>query len=263
MEAKQIRFDDGAAYEDFMGKWSQLAGDTFLRWLAPPDRWRWVDVGCGNGEFTEMLLDRCSAAQVEGIDPSPEQLAFARARLATRPVRFQVGDATALPYRDGEFDAAVMALVIFFVPDPAKAVAEMARVVRPGGSVSSYAWDILGGGFPFAALQEEMAALGPTPLWPPSVEASRMETQRELWSDAGLVSVETREISVERTFADFDTFWKIAQTGPRLASAIAGMSPGDRNLLQDRLRARLAADAQGRISYSARANAVKGEVARK
>jgi SAM-dependent methyltransferase len=260
MEAKPIRFDDGAAYEDFMGKWSQLAGATFLRWLAPPERWRWVDVGCGNGAFTEMLLERCSAVRVEGIDPSPEQLAFARARLAAHPVRFQVGDAMALPYGDAEFDAAVMALVIFFVPEPARAVAEMARVVRPGGSVSSYAWDILGGGFPFAVLQEEMTALGPTPLWPPSVEASRIETLRELWSNAGLAGIETRAIAVERTFADFDTFWKIAQTGPRLAPAIAGMSPGDRNLLQDRLRARLASDAQGRITCSASANAIKGQV---
>ena len=263
MPEPQIRFDDGAAYELFMGKWSQLAGDTFLRWLAPPDRWRWVDVGCGNGAFTEMLLERCSAAQVEGIDPSAEQLAFAHARLAGRPVRFQVGDAMALPYGDAGFDAAVMALVIFFVPDPAKAVAEMARVVRPGGSVSSYAWDILGGGFPFNVLQEEMAALGPAPIWPPSVEASRMETLRALWSDAGLVRIETLEISVERTFDDFDMFWKIAQTGPRLLPRIAAMSPAERQQLQDRLRARLVPDASGRITCSARANAIKGEVAQK
>jgi SAM-dependent methyltransferase len=263
MQQPQIRFDDGAAYEEFMGKWSRLAGDTFLRWLAPPDRRCWVDVGCGNGAFTEMLVDRCAATQVEGIDPSAEQLAFARERLATRPVRFQVGDAMALPYVSAGFDAAVMALVIFFVPDPAKAVAEMARVVRPGGSVSSYAWDILGGGFPFHVLQEEMSALGPAPIWPPSVEASRMETLRALWSEAGLVRIETLEISVERTFDDFDMFWRIAQTGPRLLPRIAAMSPAERQQLQDRLRARLVPDASGRITCSARANAIRGEVAQK
>jgi len=263
MPAPPIRFDDGAAYEEFMGKWSQLAGDTFLRWLAPPDRWRWADVGCGNGAFTEMLVGRCAPAQVEGIDPSEEQLDFARARLANRPARFQAGDAMALPYADAEFDAAVMALVIFFVPDPALAVAEMVRVVRPGGSVSSYAWDILGGGFPFNMLQEEMMALGLAPLWPPSVEASRMETLRTLWSGAGLVRIETLEIGVERTFDDFDTFWKIARTGPRLMPRIAAMAPAERQQLQERLRARLVPDASGRITCSARANAIKGEVAQK
>lgn len=260
MEAPQIRFDDGAAYEEFMGKWSQLAGDIFLRWLDPATGWRWVDVGCGNGAFTEMLVERFAPVAVQGIDPSAEQIAYARERLAIGSVRFDVGDAMALPYADAAFDAAVMALVIFFVPDPAKAVAEMARVVRPGGSVSSYAWDILGGGFPFAMLQEEMAALGPPPLWPPSVEASRIETMRALWAGAGLVQIETREIAVTRTFADFDSFWKIAQTGPRLAPRLAATAPGDLKLLKDRLRARVTPDAAGRITYGARANAIKGQV---
>lgn len=261
MEPHQIRFDDGAAYEEFMGKWSQLAGEVFLRWLDPSPGLQWVDVGCGNGAFTEMLVQRCAPVQVQGIDPSAEQLAFARHRLANAAAQFDLGDAMALPYGESTFDAAVMALVIFFVPDPAKSVAEMARVVRPGGSVSSYAWDILGGGFPFNALQEEMAALGTPPLWPPSSEASRIDTMRALWTGAGLVSVDTREISVQRTFADFDSFWKIAQSGPRLAPRFAAMPPDELERLKDRMRVRLAPDADGRITCSASANAVKGRVA--
>ncbi len=260
MEAPQIRFEDGAAYEDFMGKWSQLAGDTFLRWLDPAPAWRWVDVGCGNGAFTEMLVERCAPVAVQGIDPSLEQIEFARERLGGGSARFDVGDAMALPYADASFDAAVMALVIFFVPDPAKSVAEMARVVRPGGSVSAYAWDILGGGFPYAALQEEMARLATTPLWPPSVEASRMATMRALWAGAGLTQIETDEIGIVRTFPNFDSFWKIAQTGPRLAAGLAAMPPRDLRMLRDRLRARLTPDATGRITYGARANAIKGRV---
>jgi len=260
MEEPLIRFDDGAAYEDYMGQWSRLAGDTFLQWLAPSAGWRWVDVGCGNGAFTELLVRRCSPVQVQGIDPSEEQIHFARARLAADPVQFRIGDAMALPYADGAFDAAVMALVIFFVPDPAKGIAEMTRVVRPGGSVSAYAWDILGGGFPFAAVQDELQALGSPPLWPPSVEAASIDALQALWRGAGLEQIETREISVRRTFADFDSFWAIAQTGPRIAPRIAKMAPADVQLLRERLQARLIPDADGRISYAARANAVKGWV---
>jgi len=256
----RIRFDDGAAYEEFMGKWSRVAGDAFLRWLDPAAGWRWLDVGCGNGAFTEMLVERFAPVAVNGIDPSAEQIAYARQRLASDSVRFEVGDAMALPYGDAAFDAAVMALVIFFVPDAAKSVAEMARVVRPGGSVSTYAWDILGGGFPYQILQDEMAKLAATPLWPPSVEASRMATLRALWAGAGLTDIETHEITVERTFADFGAFWKIAQTGPRLAPSIAAMPAGDRQLLSDRLRSRLAEDEGGRITCRARANAIKGRV---
>src|SRR4051812_30481386 len=136
----QIRFDDGAAYERYMGKWSQLAGETFLDWLAPAAGLRWLDVGCGNGAFTEMLVERCAPLSVHGIDPSEAQLAYARSRAASRVAQFQPGDAMALPFPDNAFDAAVMPLVIFFVPEPARGVAEMARVVSPGGLVAAYAW---------------------------------------------------------------------------------------------------------------------------
>ena len=260
MPPEPIRFNDGAAYEEFMGNWSRLAGDAFLRWLDPAPGWRWVDVGCGNGAFTEMLVERCAPSAVQGIDPSAEQIAFARERLAGRrgALRRRRRDGAAVRRR--AFDAAVMALVIFFVPDPAKSVAEMARVVAPGGSVSAYSWDILGGGFPYAALQEEMARLASPPLWPPSVEAARIETIAQALGRCRAHRIETREIVVERTFADFESYWRIAQTGPRLAASIAAMASADRQTLSDRLRARLAADAQGRITLGARANAIKGRV---
>ncbi len=258
MAGEQIRFDDGAAYEDFMGKWSLLAGNAFLDWLSPAAGLRWVDVGCGNGAFTELLAERCAAREIQGIDPSDEQLAFARSRLANAPAQFRRGDAMALPYADGAFDAAVMALVIFFVPDPAKGIAEMVRVIRPGGGVCAYAWDILGGGFPYFALQDEMARLGQPPLWPPSVEAANLDALQSSWMAAGLVDVETHELVVERTFADFDTLWSVARRGPVIGPRLSDMPGGGGELLKERLRARLKADADGRITYSARANAVRG-----
>ena len=218
-------------------------------------------MGCGNGAFTELLFERCAPLHVSGIDPSPAQLDFARTRLTGASASFHVGDAMALPLPDAAFDAAVMALVIFFVPEPARGVAEMARVVRPGGSVSAYAWDILGGGFPFAALQEEMAALGSPAVWPPSVEAARLDAMQALWTNAGLVDIETCEIPVQRSFTDFETWWRIAQTGPRVAPRIAAMTDADVAILKDRLRVRLPVGGDGRITYGASANAIKGRVA--
>src|SRR5882672_7389748 len=120
MAEHQIRFDDGAAYERMMGAWSRLAGEIFLDWIAPRPGLRWVDVGCGNGAFTELVVERCAPAEVHGIDPSEGQLKYARARPGTRMAEFRQGDAMALPFPDNLFDLAVMALVIFFVPDPAK-----------------------------------------------------------------------------------------------------------------------------------------------
>ena len=256
----QIRFDDGAAYERYMGEWSRLAGETFLDWLDPKPGLRWLDVGCGNGAFTEMLVGRCAPASVHGVDPSEGQLAYARTRPASRVAHVHPGDAMALPFPDDAFDAAVMPLVIFFVPDPAKGVAEMARVVSAGGAVAAYAWDMEGGGFPYEALHAEVRGMGVEVPTPPSPGASRIDAMRDLWSGAGLDSVETREITVRRTFNDFDDYWATVLGGPSVGPKLAAMASEDIALLKGRMRARLPADAAGRITCSAQANAVKGRV---
>jgi ubiquinone/menaquinone biosynthesis C-methylase UbiE len=259
MATNEIRFTDGAAYERMMGKWSQLAGARFLDWLAPPAGLRWIDIGCGNGAFTELLLERCAPTMITGVDPSEAQLEFARTRTAAKIANFQIGDAMALTFPDKSFDAAVMALVIFFVPDPVKGVSEMVRVVRPGGLVATYAWDNTRGGVPVEAIWDEMRALGVPPPQPPSERASRMEVLRELWAGAGIEAIETKEIVVERTFETFEEFWTIS-TGVSIGQKVAEMNPADRDLLRERVKARLPSDALGRISYSARANAIKGHL---
>ena len=176
MAEDQIRFDDGAAYERMMGNWSQRAGGTFLDWLEASPGLKWIDVGCGNGAFTELLIERCAPVEVEGIDPSEGQLAFARIRPAARIAKFSRGDAMALPFPANTFDAATMALVIYFTPEPMKGVIEMARVVRSGGMVAAYAWDMFGGGFPLEPIRIEMrarAASGQTVVLPSRLMNSR------------------------------------------------------------------------------------------
>jgi ubiquinone/menaquinone biosynthesis C-methylase UbiE len=258
MAERQIRFEDGAAYERMMGAWSRLAGDIFLDWLAPPQGLRWIDIGCGSGAFSQLLTERCAPAEVQGIDPSEAQLAFARTRPAARLAEFRQGDAMALPFPENSFDAAVMALVIFFVPDPAKGVAEMVRVAAPGGTVAAYVWDFEGGGTPNEPITAEMREMGLTPLRPPSFGASRMEALRELWTAAGVEAIETREITVARTFADFDEFWITNLAAPSVGPTIAAMPLGDAETLKARVQARLPPDAAGHVTYAARANAIKG-----
>ena len=262
MAEQQIRFDDGAAYERMMGVWSRFAGGIFLDWLALPKGLRCVDVGCGNGAFTELLIERCAPVEVQGIDPSAAQLDFARTRPAGRLAQFQQGDAMALPFPDNRFDAAFMALVIFFVPEPAKGIAEMARVVRPGGTVAAYAWDMLGGGFPMEPIFSELRELGHEPLRPPRPEASGMQAMRELWTGAGLQEVETRKITVQRSFANFDEFWATSTGSGSIKPTLAALPAGVLETLKSRVRPKLPADAAGRITYGAFANAVKGRVAK-
>lgn len=260
MAEQHIRFDDGAAYERMMGQWSRIAGNVFLDWLDLDSRLRWVDVGCGNGAFTELLVERCDPTGVEGLDPSPEQIAFAQQRPCASLARFRQGDAMNMPYANDDFDAAIMALVIFFVPEPAKGVAEMCRVVKPGGVVAAYAWNVLAGMSPGGEFRDELAELGISTPLPPSAEASRLDTMETLWREAGLVDVATREISVERTFADFDDAWEITTLVPSLAPTIAAMEPSKVEVLKQRLAARLTPHADGTVTCSASANAVKGRV---
>jgi SAM-dependent methyltransferase len=260
MAEHQIRFVDGAAYERMMGAWSRIAGEVFLDWLAPAVGLRWLDVGCGSGAFTELVSQRCAPSSVDGIDPAEPQLAYARTRSGTSGARFRQGDAMALPFPDDSFDAATMALVIFFVPEPAKGVAEMARVVAPGGIVAAYAWDMLGGGFPLAALRDSVAAMGITPPAPPSAAASKIEALRGLWTGAGLEAVETRAVDAPRTFADFDEFWATARLGVSMTSVLASMSEADVARVKEQVRGKLPPSPDGRVTIGARANAVKGRV---
>lgn len=262
MTDQSIRFDDGATYEQMMGIWSRLAGDIFLDWLKPVPGLHWLDVGCGNGAFTERLVERHAPAGIEGVDPSDGQLAYARSRHKAGIAHFTNAGAMELPFSTDSFDAAVMALVIFFVPDPTKGVSEMCRVVRLGGSISAYAWDVLDGGLPHQDIRDELREMGhPVPL-PPSVEASRIDNLHRLWADAGLEAVQTRTIEVQRIFADFDEYWRISLLGPGASQTIKTMTPADLTLLKERLRSKMRPGAAGRITCSARANAVKGRVPR-
>ena len=254
-------FTDGKAYERLMGRWSRLVGEQFLDWLAIPKGLRWLDVGCGNGAFTEVLIARSAPTSVAAVDPSEGQLSYARTRAEAKMAEFQVADAQALPFPNASFDVAEMALVIAFVPDAAKAVAEMARVVRPGGWVATYMWDILGGGFPLHPIHVALEALGIATPTRPNAPATQEPVMRTLWENAGLDAVETRVIHITVAYRDFDDFWESTTlpVGPQ-GKFLAGLSSGDWERLRARLREQLPVAPDGSITYGAFANAVKGRV---
>jgi len=254
-------FSDGKAYERLMGRWSQRAGAQFLDWLNPPRGLRWIDVGCGNGAFTEVLIARAAPAAVTGIDVSEGQLAYARTRPGTKAAEFRIADAQSLPFADNSFEAASMALVIVFVSDPLQAVREMARVVNAGGTVATYMWDFPNGGFPLGPLIQGVKALGIAPSAASNAEASRMEAMRGVWEQAGVQAVETCVIRVPIGFTSFDDYWA-SNTVPMgtYGTAIAAMSASERERLKDYLRKTLPIAADGSITYEAFANAVKGRV---
>lgn len=258
MTGGTIAFGDGEAYERSMGIWSQLAADEFMAFLDPKPALSWLDVGCGNGASTDVILTRCAPSSVTGVDPAEGQLAFARARHDASRVSYHVGRAESLPCDDSSFDAVMMALVIFFTSDPAKSVHEMARVARPGGLVATYVWDMLEGGFPFVAIQRALRALGhDTPL-PPSSEASRASSLDGLWRDAGLRDIEAQTITVQRTYADFDDLFATCALAASIRPILDKMTAGELAELKNILASQLSQGANGSITTSARANAIRG-----
>jgi SAM-dependent methyltransferase len=215
-------------------------------------------VGCGNGAFTQLLVERCAPAHVQAFDPSPGQLAYARGRLpADAPVTWAEGDAMGLPVADAACDAAVMALVLFFVPDAARGVAEMCRAVRPGGVVCAYHWDILAGGFPLADIGAEMLAFGVPPRLPPSAGASTIAASTALWQEAGLVDIRSCQFTVQRRFDSFDDYWNSAAKSNTMRPMFDAVPADQRELLKANVRRRLRAE-HGPVTVGARANAICG-----
>jgi ubiquinone/menaquinone biosynthesis C-methylase UbiE len=254
-------FTDGEAYERLMGRWSRAAGEVFIDWLSLPPGLNWLDVGCGTGAFTELVSERCAPKAISGIDPAEDQLAFARRRPVATRATFRVGDAQSLPFADREYDVAAMALVISFLPNPTKAVAEMARVVKPGGTVATYMWDFLGKGFTQQPIIEALATMNVTvPPLPGNLNSST-DNLKSFFGAAGLTQVATRTIEITVSYPNFDDYWS-SQTGlPNPAvQLIRKMTEPDVERLRANLRATLPTDRTGRIAYPARANAIKGRV---
>lgn len=255
---------DGALYEPFVGRWSRLVARSFLRWLALPVDLEWLDVGCGTGALCETILERCRPRRLHGIEPSEAFLAFAQNQITDPRVTFQQGSAEALPCKDDEFDIAVSALVLNFVPDPEHAIKELIRVVRPGGVVALYVWDYAGDMQMLRHFWDAAIEINPQarefdegvrfPICQPHALA-------DLLVRSGLDKVEPRAIDVPTVFDSFDDFWTPFLSGQGPApSYVASLSESEREEVRDELAARLPGSGSGQISLIARAWAVRGIV---
>lgn len=264
MPARPDLWSGSEAYERYMGRWSRRVAARFVHWTGVEPGARWIDVGCGTGGLTAAVLEACAPAHVLGIDSAPAFLDAARARIADPRASFRQGDALALPEDGGAFDAAVSGLVLNFVPDREGMIREMARVVRPGGTVALYVWDYPGHMQIMRRFFEVAAALDPGAReFDDGVKAPfcRPEPLRRLFCDAGLVSVEVQAIDITTEFTDFDDYWTPFLGGSGSAPKFCqSLSESVREELRETLRRRLPTGPDGEILLAARAWAVKGRV---
>jgi SAM-dependent methyltransferase len=237
---------------------------AFLSWLHLPLGRVWLDVGCGTGALSATVLEAAAPAHLLGVDRSPGYLAYARVHLGTAGARaaFAVADALALPLRAGAVDAVVSGLVLNFVPDPARAVAEMARVARTGAAVALYVWDYAGQMQLMRSFWDAATALDPAAA--ELDEGRRFSICRpdrliELFWGAGLRDVEARAIDVPTDFRDFDDYWSPFLGGQGTAPSYAmSLDEERRAALRERIRAALPTAPDGSIHLIARAWAVRG-----
>ncbi len=246
----------GNFYEPYVGRWSRLVARELLTWLQIGAGKDWLDVGCGTGALTEVILQQAQPRSVKGIDPSGGFIEHARAHVRSSVASFEVGDAQSLPTGAKEFDVAVAGLVLNFVPQPSRAIAEMVRSLREGGTVAAYVWDYAGTMelmryFWDAAVALAGAALQADegrrfPICHPTALA-------ELFVQAGLRAVDTRPIDVPTRFRDFDDYWSPCLGGQAPAPAYAmSLSEARRGALRDRIRASLPIAQDGSIAMKGR-----------
>jgi SAM-dependent methyltransferase len=262
MKEVKIVFDDAGGYERYMGRWSRAVGEQFLDWLAPPQNARWLDVGCGTGAFSGLITQRCAPQSLSGIDPSAAQIDYARGKFPEADLR--VADSMAIPFGNGEFDVVASALVLHFIPDRAKALAEMSRVTRSGGIVAAYTWERTATTdfAPYVPMLRAIETIGAEPSRSPVVPEANAEGLQAAVAAAGFVDIEVRRIEASQGFRDFDDFWQIMTLGfSPSGKSVAKLDDGQRAKLRDVLLATLPIAADGSISYPARAVAFKARKA--
>ena len=255
----------GEKYEPFVGRWSRLVAREFVKLLDVPPGKDWLDVGCGTGALTRAVLDGAEPKSVRSIEPSAGFLEYAKGSITDPRVRFDQGDAQSLPVDSGSIDATVSGLVLNFIPDQARGVAEMARATRPGGLVAGYVWDYAGKmellryfWDAVVTLDRDTSAIDEGNRFP----ICRPEPLNELFTQAGLRDVDVRPIDIPTPFRDFDDYWTpfLGGQGPAPSYSVS-LDYERQSILRDFIRGRLPIAKDGSIHLIARAWAVRGRVA--
>ena len=209
--ASSFNVQSADGYERLMGRWSRKLATLFIDFAGVRDGERVIDVGCGTGSLTFALPQAANIREIAAVDYSPVFVEEATRRNSDSRIKIQQGDACALPFSNNSFDRALSLLVLHFVPEAGKAVAEMRRIVRPGGVVAAAVWDHLGGMPGMRMMWDTVAILDQS--------ANRLRSQyccqpmtapdemRDAWIEHGLINVEQTSLTIRMNYESFDDYW--------------------------------------------------------
>jgi len=253
-------FTLGDGYERYMGRWSRRLAPAYVGFAAPKDGDRVLDVGAGTGALASALEAALAASEITGGDPSAGFIAYAGKNAKSGRTRFEEGDAQQLRFADGSFDHAMSMLVMNFIPDHGKALAEMRRVTRARGVVSACVWDYGEGMESLRIFWDEAVALDPAaePKHERNMKLTREGQIGALWRSAGFAEVQEKPLVIDQAFNSFDDYWDpfLAGVGPG-GAYVASLPEGRRQELASLLRQRFGG---GAFVLKARAWCARGEV---
>ena len=225
----------GEAYDRFMGRYSRLLAADLADWLEVAAGQRAVDVGCGPGALTGVLVERLGADHVAAVDPSSSFVEACRSRFPGVDVRLAAAES--LPFDGAGFDVAAACLVVHFMTNPVGGLTEMARVTRPGGRVGATVWDLAGGREPMAPLWQVMRELDPPHPGERGLQGGAAGQLEEIFDRAGLEDVKGVELAVTVTHPTFEEWWEPYTLGVGPAGDhVAGLDPARREALREECR---------------------------
>ena len=194
-------------YDRFMGRYLPTLAVELVRVAGVAPGMTVVDVGCGPGGLTRELVARVGADNVAAIDPAPQFVAACRSRNPGADVR--EGVAEQLPWPDARFDAALSSLVIGFMSDPDRGIREMARVCRPGGTVTVCMWDIATGGMTMLRTFWEAArSVDPSVAGERGMVGTAEGEIAGRFRGAGLAQVVDGSLTAHADYSSFEDFWE-------------------------------------------------------
>ena len=263
-DAEAKMFTASAGYERFMGRWSRLLAPVYIDFAEVKNGDRVLDVGTGTGSVASAVQASMPGSEIVGVDPSESFIAYAQKSAGSTRSHFEVGDAQTLKFDDASFDNTLALLVMNFVADHGKAVAEMRRVTRPQGIVSACVWDYGGGMQMLRFFWDEAVALDPA-IEPTDERHMKLSHQGELshlWRQAGFNNVKEEPLTIEQAYSSFDDYWEPFTQGAGPGGAfVTSLSQERRERLEARLRKRLLGDrSDGPFKLKATAWCVRGEV---
>lgn len=228
-------FSNASAYDSFMGRFSRPLAREFIDVLTPKPGGSILDVGCGTGALTELLIEASAGGLVEAVDPSAEFVAAARERFPGTNVG--VAAAESLPFAAETFDLTVAQLVVHFMSDAVAGIREMSRVTKRGGVVAANVWDFGGSRGPLGVFESVARSLDPDAPSEALLPGTSEGDLERIFTAAGLTTIGCSELIVSVDFATFDEWW---------APFTSGVGPAGRYVasLKERDRARLREEAR-------------------